>query len=158
MRSRRPQLADLRGAQRAAFALLGRGPAGIPHEVVSVSCRRPSNAWSRVSGLWGPISARLASTSTVGSRRRAAAIASPARVCAFSWIRSASSSAWKVARLTAAGRLRALVAWGPSSSPGQTRLRSAISETIHFGDCVAAVVLDASHIRDVSSRHGSAGS
>ena len=39
----------------------------------------------------------------MGSRRRAAAIASPSLVCAFSRIRSASSSAWKVARSTAAG-------------------------------------------------------
>jgi len=28
------QLADLRGVERAAFALLGRGPPGVPHEVV----------------------------------------------------------------------------------------------------------------------------
>src|SRR5437763_294130 len=39
-----------------------------------MSCRRPSNASSRVSGPWGPISARLASTSTMGRRRRAAAV------------------------------------------------------------------------------------
>ena len=75
-----------------------------------MSCRRPSNASSRVSGPWGPISARLASTSTMGRRRRAAAIASPSRVCAFSRTRSLSSSAWKVARSTAAGRLGALAA------------------------------------------------
>ena len=41
----------------------------------------------------------------MGRRRRAAAIASPSRVCAFSRTRSLSSSAWKVARSTAAGRL-----------------------------------------------------
>src|SRR5216683_2678075 len=75
-----------------------------------MSCRRPSNASSRVSGPRGPVSGVAASTSTMGRRRRAAAIASPSRVCAFSRTRSASSSAWKVARSTAAGRPGALVA------------------------------------------------
>jgi hypothetical protein len=46
----------------------------------------------------------------MGRRRRAAAIASPSRVCAFSRSRSLPSSASKVARSTAAGRLGALVA------------------------------------------------
>src|SRR5918911_3347311 len=80
-----------------------------------MSCRRPSNASSRVSGPWGPISARLASTSTMGRRRRAAAIASPSRVCAFSRTRGLSGAAWKVARSTAAGRRGALVA--PAAGP-----------------------------------------
>ena len=35
-----------------------------------MSCRRPSNASSRVSGPSGPVSARLAGTSTMGRRRR----------------------------------------------------------------------------------------
>src|SRR5260221_3182488 len=78
-----------------------------------MSCRRASNASSRVSGPRGPVSARLASTSTMGRRRRAAAIASPSRVCAFSRTRNLSSSAGKVARSTAAGRLGALVAGPP---------------------------------------------
>jgi hypothetical protein len=39
----------------------------------------------------------------MGSRRRAAAIASPSRVCAFSRTRSLSSSAWKVARSATPG-------------------------------------------------------
>ncbi len=43
------------------------------------------------------------SISTIGSRRRAAAIASPSRVCAFSRARSSSRSAWKAARPTTAG-------------------------------------------------------
>src|ERR1019366_4146819 len=73
-----------------------------------MSCRRPSNASSRVSGPWGPVSARLASTSTMGRRRRAAAIASPSRVCAFSRTRRLSSSAWKAARPAGAGGPRAL--------------------------------------------------
>src|ERR1022692_443958 len=80
-----------------------------------MSCRRPSNASSRVSGPCGPVSARLASTSAMGRRRRAAAIASPSRVCAFSRIRSLSSSAWKAARPTAAGRLGVLVP--PAAGP-----------------------------------------
>src|SRR6266567_3942680 len=45
-----------------------------------------------------PISRVVPSTSTMGSRRRAAAIASPSRVWAFSRTRNASSSAWKVLR------------------------------------------------------------
>ena len=79
-----------------------------------MSCRRPSNASSRVSAPFGPISARLASTSTMGNRRRAAAMASPSRVCAFSRTRSLSSSAWKVARSTAEGRFGALVGRPPA--------------------------------------------
>src|SRR5579864_4359399 len=43
------------------------------------------------------------STSTRGSRRRAAAMASPSFVCAFSRTRNASSSAWKVLRSTSLG-------------------------------------------------------
>src|SRR5438105_11111032 len=49
-----------------------------------------------------------ASISTMGRRRRAAAIASPPRVCAFSRTRSLSSAAWKVARSTAGGSPGAL--------------------------------------------------
>src|ERR1019366_7429217 len=45
-----------------------------------MSCLRPSDASSRLSGPWGPVSVRLASTSTMGRRRRAAAIASPSPV------------------------------------------------------------------------------
>src|ERR1035438_5098405 len=80
-----------------------------------MSWRRPSNASSRVSGPWGPVSAMLASASAMGRRRRAAAIASPSRVCAFSRTRSLSSSAWKAARSTAAGRPGPLVA--PPAGP-----------------------------------------
>jgi hypothetical protein len=45
----------------------------------------------------------VGSISTIGSRRRAAAIASPSRVCAFSRTSSASRSACQVARSTTAG-------------------------------------------------------
>src|SRR5215472_6342241 len=68
-----------------------------------MSWRRPSNASSRVSGPCGPVSVRLAFSSTMGRRRRAAAMASPSWVCAFSRTRSVSSSASKVARSTATG-------------------------------------------------------
>ena len=44
------------------------------------------------------------STSTIGSRRRAAANASPARVCAFSRTSSSSRAACQVARSTTGGR------------------------------------------------------
>src|SRR5262249_23983392 len=43
------------------------------------------------------------SSSTIGSRRRAAAIASPSRVCAFSRTRSSSRAACQVARSTTGG-------------------------------------------------------
>src|ERR1700743_142433 len=46
----------------------------------------------------------------MASARRAAAIASPSLVCAFSLTRSRSSSAWKVARSTAVGRPGAVAA------------------------------------------------
>src|SRR5215472_3633528 len=68
-----------------------------------MSMRRPSNASSSVSAPPSPMSGVAASTSTIGSRRRAAAMASPSCVCAFSRIRKASSSAWKVLRSTILG-------------------------------------------------------
>src|ERR1035441_4880907 len=80
-----------------------------------MSCRRPSNASSSEIGPSGPISVMVGSTSTMGSRLRAAAIASPSRVCAFSRTRSLSSSAWKMSRSTTVGRLAALVA--PAAGP-----------------------------------------
>jgi hypothetical protein len=43
------------------------------------------------------------STSTMGSRRRAAAMASPSFMWPFSRTRNASSFAWKVARSTTSG-------------------------------------------------------
>src|SRR5919112_4808706 len=90
-----------------------------------MSCRRPSNASSRVTGPEGPISPVSASTSTTGRRRRAAAIASSSRVCAFSRARSSSSSAWKVARSTAAGTLGARVA--PAAGPPGSGDRSSMA-------------------------------
>src|ERR1039457_5336318 len=65
--------------------------------------RRPSNVSSSVTSPCGPINFVVGSTSTIGSRRRAAAIASPSRVCAFSRTRNASSSAWNVLRSTTLG-------------------------------------------------------
>src|ERR1700733_11077619 len=72
-----------------------------------MSCWRPSNASSRVTVPCGPASGVAASISTMGSRLRAAAIASPSWVCAFSRTRSLSSSAWKVARSVITGRVSA---------------------------------------------------
>src|SRR5215218_5536283 len=74
-----------------------------------MSCRRPSNASSSVTGPRRPISGIAGSNSTIGSRRRAAAIASLSRVCAFSRTRSASSSACQVARSTTGGSAGALL-------------------------------------------------
>src|SRR3954454_2872194 len=68
-----------------------------------MSIRRPSNASSSVAGPLLPISRVAPSTSIMGSRRRAAAIASPSRVCAFSRTRSAASSASKTLRSTMLG-------------------------------------------------------
>src|SRR5580700_7400271 len=68
-----------------------------------MSCRRPSNASSSVTGPGGPVSGRLAATSTMGSRRRSAAIASPSRVCAFSRTRNAASWASKAPRSVTGG-------------------------------------------------------
>ena len=68
-----------------------------------MSSRRPSNASNSVTAPRSPMSGVAPSTSTMGSRRRAAAMASPSLVCAFSRTRSASSSAWKVRRSTIAG-------------------------------------------------------
>jgi hypothetical protein len=87
-----------------------------------MSWLRPSNASSRVIAPSGPMSSRVVSTSTMGRRRRAAAIASPSRVCAFSRTRSSSSWVWKVARSTTAGRFVAssVTNASPSSAAGRT--------------------------------------
>src|SRR5450755_187786 len=70
-----------------------------------MSCRRPSNASSRVSGPWGPVSART---------------------------RSLSSSAWKAARSTAAGRLAAVVAptVGPPGSADSSVMTSSFERSV----------------------------
>src|SRR3954452_5587430 len=68
-----------------------------------MSICRPSKASMRVTGPRAPISRVAPSTSIMGSRRRAAAIASPSRACAFSRTRSAASSASKTLRSTMLG-------------------------------------------------------
>src|SRR6516162_3420545 len=68
-----------------------------------MSIRRPSNTSSSVTAPCLPMSGAAPSTSTMGSRRRAAAMASPSLVWAFSRTRKASSSAWKVLRSTIVG-------------------------------------------------------
>src|SRR6266700_3822063 len=55
-------------------------------------------------GPSAPVSGVCGSTSTIGRRRRAAAIASPSRVWAFSRTRSRSSSVWNAARSATGGR------------------------------------------------------
>src|SRR5690348_12486501 len=89
-------------------------PFYFPHRSTRTEppCRRPSNASARVTG---PVCGRLASTSTMGRRRRAAAIASPSAVRAFSRTRSPSSSPWKVFRSATAGTARAPAA--PDAGP-----------------------------------------
>src|ERR1700728_4164306 len=68
-----------------------------------MSNRRPSNTSHSFTGPRSPMSGVALSTSTMGSRRRAAATASPCFVRAFSRTRTASSSAWKVFRSTILG-------------------------------------------------------
>src|ERR1700761_1173785 len=68
-----------------------------------MSIRRPSKASRSVTAPRSPISGVAASTSTIGNRRRAAAMASPSFVWAFSRTRKASSSDWKVFRSTTRG-------------------------------------------------------
>src|SRR5262245_3071105 len=68
-----------------------------------MSCRRPSNTSNSVTTPRSPMSGVAPSTSTMGSRRRAAAMASPSLVWAFSRTRNASSSAWKMLRSTISG-------------------------------------------------------
>ena len=67
------------------------------------SCVLPSKASISVTSPLAPMSGVDGSTSTIGSRRRAAAIASPSRVCAFSRTRSACTCASQAARSTIGG-------------------------------------------------------
>ena len=69
----------------------------------TISWRRPSKTSASRTGPRSPISGIAGSISTIGSRRRAAAIASPSLVCAFSRTRRSSSCACHVARSTTAG-------------------------------------------------------
>ena len=87
---------DTEPADPAAQAQQDTGPdtSGLP--VVPLPTRPTIQVpvSSRGTAPPGPSSAVEASTSTIGSRRRAAAIASPSRVWAFSRCRSASISRW----------------------------------------------------------------
>jgi hypothetical protein len=69
------------GVERAALTLVGGGEAVYHMWYDANSCDRPSEV--STTGVAG-------STSTIGNRRRAAAIASPSRVCAFSRTRCPS--------------------------------------------------------------------
>jgi hypothetical protein len=75
-----------------------------------MSCLRPSKTSRIVIGPLGPMTSMVASTSTMGSRRRAAAIASPSRVCAFSRANNASRASCQVFLSTTGGRA-GLGAW-----------------------------------------------
>lgn len=70
-----------------------------------MSILRPSNASNSVTVPRSWISGVSAFTSTMGSRRREAAMASRSFMCSFSRIRNASTSAWKVLRSTTFGAL-----------------------------------------------------
>src|ERR687897_771294 len=66
----------------------------------TTSSSRPSKTSPNGTGPSGPMTVVSGGTSVMGSRRRAAAIASPSRVCAFSRLRSSrsccSKSSWSV--------------------------------------------------------------
>src|SRR5947209_1662862 len=97
------QLANLAVGEGAALALGAGGLTSMPH--VKIDDQKPSaledlqqrDRSMRAKKLDG------GSTSTIGRRLRAAAIASPSRVCAFSRTRSLSSSVCQAARSTTAG-------------------------------------------------------
>jgi hypothetical protein len=67
------------------------------------SWRRPSNTSISGTAPCGPITGTTAFTSVIGSDRRAAASASPSRLCAFSRTSSLSNSSCQFARSTAWG-------------------------------------------------------
>src|SRR4051812_46040024 len=73
-------------------------------EWYTTSSSRPWNRSRNGTGPSGPTTSTVPSNSTIGSRRRAAAIASPSRVWAFSRTRSSSRAACQVARSTTGGR------------------------------------------------------
>ena len=87
----------------AALALLRRGVAGVPHEVVGDEHPALFKCIQQRDRPVSPMSGVAPSTSTMGKRRRPAAMASPSLVWAFSRTRNASSSAWKVLRSTTLG-------------------------------------------------------
>src|SRR5207302_3277173 len=73
---------------------------------IGFSTTSSSRPWSRSKNGTGPptpVTSTAPSSSTIGSRRRAAAIASPSRVCAFSRTSSSSRAACQVARSTTGG-------------------------------------------------------
>src|SRR2546427_4218074 len=69
----------------------------------TTSSSRPWNRSTNGTGPSTPVTSTAPSSSTIGSRRRAAAIASPSRVCAFSRTSSSSRAACQVARSTTGG-------------------------------------------------------
>src|SRR3954451_5717471 len=69
-----------------------------------MSSSRPWNRLRNGTGPSGPTTSTVPSNSTIGSRRRAAARASPSWVWAFSRTRSSSRAACQVARSTTGGR------------------------------------------------------
>ena len=77
-----PRLEDL--------GLLGDGTTTALVGLDGTSSSRPSNRSRNGTGSSAPVTSTVPSSSTMGSRRLAATIASPARVCAFSRISSSS--------------------------------------------------------------------
>ena len=78
------QFRDLGRTPRAALALFGCGMAGVPHEVIGDELPTALERIEAGSAVRrGPVSSSRASTSTIGRRLRAAAIASDSLVCDF---------------------------------------------------------------------------
>src|SRR5215212_4928994 len=73
-------------------------------EWYTTSSSRPWKRSRNGTGPSGPTTSTVPSSSTIGSRRRAAARASPSRVWAFSRTSSSSRAACQVARSTTGGR------------------------------------------------------
>src|SRR3954451_25330002 len=90
----------------------------------AISIRRPSKTSSSGTGPSGPVTV-TGGMSVIGNRRRAAAIASPSRVCAFSRARISSRAARQVARSTTGGVACTSIkssAAGPGTTSPETML------------------------------------
>ena len=93
------------GRHGAALALSLVRSTVVPHVLVDDELVAAIEEAPRTGpGRRGPTTSTVPSSSTIGRRRRAAAMASPSWVCAFSRTRSSSRAACQVARSTTGGR------------------------------------------------------
>src|ERR671923_25610 len=116
----------------------------------TTSSSRPWNRSTNGTGPSTPVTSTAPSSSTIGSRRRAAAIASPSRVCAFSRTSSSSRAACQVARSTTGGLpgrlLLALPGVVVEEGPdGVSRFRPALELDQFVQEALVLDVLQKSH-------------